>query len=147
MRSIAVLFMLGLCGFANTSLALKQDNKNSLAIASVWARPTIGHGRVTAVYMEIKNHSADTLLLEKVESSLGHAMIHQSVIEKGMVRMRHLNGLSIPAKSSVKLEPGSYHIMITGLQKALKVGDSVDLRLSFQKAGHRDLKAKVIDKK
>jgi copper(I)-binding protein len=145
MRYMTVLFSLGFSFLADVSLAADK-NDSQLSIENSWARPTRGLSRVTAVYMEIKNQSDQALVLDKVTSPLGHAMIHESVTESGLVRMKHLDGLSIPAKSQVLLKPGSYHIMITGLQKALQAGESVDLSLSFKKAGIRKVKVTVIDK-
>jgi periplasmic copper chaperone A len=50
--------------------------------------------------------------------------------------MRELaGGLSIPAGGSVVLKPGSYHVMLIGLKKALTAGEKFPLTLTFEKAG------------
>ena len=42
--------------------------------------------------------------------------------------------LSLP-RVSVVLKPGSYHVMLIGLKKPLKDGETIPLTLDFEKAG------------
>jgi copper(I)-binding protein len=44
-------------------------------------------------------------------------------------------GIEIPAQGSVKLEPSGRHIMLIGLKSSLAIGDSIELRLDFEKSG------------
>ena len=43
--------------------------------------------------------------------------------------------LPVAANGSVELKPGSYHIMLIGLKKPLKAGETIPLTLDFEKAG------------
>ena len=52
------------------------------------------------------------------------------------MEMRQLESLELPAKQTVKLEPGGLHIMLLDLKNPLKLGDKVPLRLTLQRAGH-----------
>ncbi len=45
------------------------------------------------------------------------------------------DGVPIPAKSTVLLEPNSYHLMFTGLTEHLHDGDTVQAKLIFERAG------------
>jgi copper(I)-binding protein len=58
--------------------------------------------------------------------------------------MRQVSQLSIPARGSVSLEPGRGHVMIDKLYGPLKAGQSVNLRLTFAKAGQVLLTVPVI---
>ena len=49
------------------------------------------------------------------------------------MEMRQLESLELPAKQTVKLEPGGLHIMLLDLKKSLKRGDKVPLRLTLQR--------------
>ena len=142
---LSVAFTLFLLSGQNVAWANEADSATT-TIENIWARPTRANGGVTAVYMDIKNPSDKARTLVKVTSPIGHAMIHQSVSDGKLVRMQHLDKLSIPAKSSVYLKPGSYHVMITGIKQPLKVGDQVKLSLAFEDAVNLEVSARVQEK-
>jgi len=58
------------------------------------------------------------------------------------MEMRQIKSLELPAKQTVKLEPGGLHIMLLDLKKPLKLGDKVPLRLTLQRA---DLSKTVVE--
>ena len=60
-----------------------------------------------------------------------------------MMGMQPIARLEIPAGGSVELKPGSYHIMLIGLKQDLKVGDSIEITLKFEKAGEIKVTAAV----
>ena len=49
----------------------------------------------------------------------------------------------IPWGERVALEPGSYHVMLIGVQETLEPGQAVGLRLTFEKAGEVEVEAEV----
>ncbi len=72
--------------------------------------------------------------------------IHIMQHEHGMMSMREVDALPLPAKQEVQLGHGS-HIMLVGLKHPLKAGDSVPVRLTVEYAGKQketiDLKVEV----
>ena len=60
------------------------------------------------------------------------------------MQMRQLtDGLPIPAKGSVALEPSSYHLMFVDLSKPLQEGETFSGKLTFEKAGAMDVTFEV----
>jgi Copper chaperone PCu(A)C len=54
----------------------------------------------------------------------------------GTMKMRQLtDGLPIPARGSVTLEPASYHLMFLDLKRPLTEGETFPGTLTFEKAG------------
>ena len=53
----------------------------------------------------------------------------------GVMRMRALPRIELPAGKTVKLGPGRLHIMLVDLKQPLKAGDTVTLHLSVQENG------------
>jgi periplasmic copper chaperone A len=51
------------------------------------------------------------------------------------MKMRPVGPLPIAPGKRVTLAPGGYHIMLSGLKRPLKQGDSFPITLSFAKAG------------
>jgi copper(I)-binding protein len=68
---------------------------------------------MSAGYLSITNNTSDTVTLSHVESTEYDSVeIHESVLEDGIAKMRRLGELTIPAKSTIKLEPGGKHLML-----------------------------------
>ena len=68
---------------------------------------------MSAGYLSITNNTADTVRISRVESAhFESVQIHESVVEDGIAKMHRLDELTIPARSTVKLEPGGKHLML-----------------------------------
>jgi copper(I)-binding protein len=59
--------------------------------------------------------------------------------------MRPVAGIDVPAKGTVQLEPGGYHIMLIDLVAPLTKGQTFELTLTFQHAGAKTVTATVRD--
>jgi copper(I)-binding protein len=54
----------------------------------------------------------------------------------GVMKMRPVeSGIPIPSNNIQPLQPGGYHIMMIGLTRDLRAGDTFDLTLTFAQAG------------
>ena len=52
--------------------------------------------------------------------------------ESGMMKMREVEFIELPAGQRVNLGVSGYHLMLNGLKKPLNAGDSVPLTLSIK---------------
>lgn len=96
-----------------------------------WVRGTVTGQTATGAFMELK--SAVDATLVGVSSPVSKlAQIHQMTMDKNVMRMQAIPKLDLPAGKTVLLEPGSFHIMLTGLLRPLKKGETVDLTLKIE---------------
>ena len=58
--------------------------------------------------------------------------MHETSMTDGVMRMRPVDTLDIPAGATVAMSPGGLHVMLTGLEKPLRKGDKLRATLSFQ---------------
>jgi len=118
--------------------ALPAFSQNAaVQVEKPWARATPAGATTGAVYMTLDNKSnaADRLVGASTDVA-ATVQVHEMSMENGTMKMREVaGGLAIPAGGSVVLKPGGYHVMLIGLKKPLKAGDSFPLTLQFQKAG------------
>jgi len=77
------------------------------------------------------------------ESPMASGMPAATMASGGMMGMRPVARLDIPAGGKVELKPGGYHIMLIELTRELKVGDKVEITLTFEKAGDVKVTAEV----
>jgi periplasmic copper chaperone A len=109
-----------------------------LEIKTPWARATPGHAENGAAYFTIVSPTADRLTA--VSSPVAKkAELHTMSMEGGVMRMRPLAAIDIPAGQTVTLSPGGMHIMLLGLTQPLHQGQSFPLTLSFGQAGPRQV--------
>jgi copper(I)-binding protein len=69
--------------------------------------------------------------------------LHTHVVEGTIVRMRQVKAIEVHPGTPTVLKPGGLHIMLIGLNKPLKEGDSVPLQLTFERAGTIEVEATV----
>ena len=71
------------------------------------------------------------------------AQIHKTESVDGVMKMREAGPLEIPAMGTLEMKPGGYHIMLMGLKQPLKEGDTLEVTLTFEKAGQVAVKVPV----
>jgi copper(I)-binding protein len=114
----------------------------AITIDSARARATAPGQSATAAYFTITNTGGGDRLVG-ISSRTGRASLHSTSIDGGVMRMRQLDALDIPAKSTIALEPGAIHVMITGLRQPLAAGQQLPLELTFKRSGRRVIIATV----
>lgn len=108
-------------------------NAGDIDISGAWSRATAPGQDAASVDMTITSKQAATLV--GVSSPVaGSAELHSMVSENGMMKMREVKSIELPAGKHVNLRESGYHLMLNGLKSPLKAGDSVPLTLSI-KAG------------
>jgi copper(I)-binding protein len=109
-----------------------------LEIKAPWARSTPGHAENGAAYLTIVSPTADRLTA--ASSPVAKTVeLHTMSMEGGVMKMRPLAAIDIPAGRTVTLSPGGMHIMLLGLTRPLREGQSFPLTLSFDNAGPRQV--------
>jgi copper(I)-binding protein len=111
-------------------------------VTDPWAKATVPGQKVGGVYMQIV--ARENLRLTGVKSAAAEtAEVHQMKMENGMMRMRAVPSLELPAGKRVKLEPGGYHVMLFDLKQSLVTGQKLKLELIFEDAGKREHRVRI----
>ena len=116
----------------------------AFVVDGAWVRASIGGSKVSAVYLAITNRgeTVDRLVGAATERA-GHAMIHRSVVEDGVMKMRRVDAIEIPSGESVRLEPGGLHVMLMGVSSPLETEERISVTLVFERAGEVALSVPV----
>jgi copper(I)-binding protein len=113
----------------------------SLQITDAWIKNLPMAVPVRAGYMHISNHQSLEVTIVSLESkSFESIEIHQSLEADGMMSMRPVDALSIPAGGSMELAPGGFHLMMMNPLEQLIPGEKVAVTLHYQ-----DQKTQTID--
>ena len=113
------------------------------SILDPWVH-TMGAGLPGAGYLTITGGSTDDALVAASSPIAGEVQIHETTSDgSGMMGMQSVEQIDIPAGGTVALEPGGYHLMLMELSEAPAVGETVELTLTFQRAGDVVVEAEV----
>lgn len=101
-------------------------------------------GGTTAAYFTLENRSDRADRLVSVASPVARrAELHESRVENGVMRMRPVEGIAVPAGGSVRLEPGGLHVMLMELSEPIAEGRRVPLTLTFESGATLAVDAEV----
>jgi copper(I)-binding protein len=141
MSRTILLACLVLAGSAATA---RDHTSGHLVIGHPWSRPAAAGIPTGVAYLTITNNGPkEEVLLGARTAAAQRVEMHHTIVSEGMARMRPLPQITIPAGSSVKVEPGGIHLMLVGLKAPLTAGDEIPLTLVFREAGDVEVEIKV----
>jgi copper(I)-binding protein len=115
-----------------------------ITVSEPWIRPTAPGQTVTGAFMTLVNNSATAYALTAVSFSGADTVeIHENSMNGEMMRMRKVSHVDIPANGSAELKPGSFHIMLIGLEQGLETGTTQTLTLTFSDDSQQTVEALV----
>ena len=149
----AAALVLAACTTATPAQNGGSSTRTGIDISNVWARPAasaqmadaqMGGMSNGAAYMLIRNSGAEADRLLKAESDVAETVeLHTVVNDNGVMQMRPVDGIDVPAGGAAELKPGGFHVMLIGLKRDLKQGDRITLILQFQRLGRVSVQADV----
>jgi copper(I)-binding protein len=129
----------------SASIAIENPG---ITVQGAWIRPAIlpeGHptpdsehdhgeetGVISAMYLVIENGAAQPVQLIAIETDVARVVeLHETQSQNGLLRMRPVDSVDVPARGDVTFEPGGLHVMLIDIQEALETGDTVAVTLVF----------------
>lgn len=150
-----------------------EASAGSITISGMWARPSsammgemdhgegemdhgegemdhgdegMSHGGNNgAAYMVISNSGEEVDRLVSASSNVAETVELHTVEEGdgGVMAMRQVEAIEVPAGGETTLEPGGFHVMLIGLTQDLTPGDTFNVTLEFETAGAMDVAFEV----
>lgn len=85
-----------------------------------------------AGYVKINNPASTAKKIVGIQSpAFEKVEMHESLMADGMMKMEQLPDIEIPAKAMVEFKPGGKHMMLISPLKTLKLGDQVEISITF----------------
>lgn len=122
-----------------SAVAARADD---VTITNAWARATPGGAQTAAAYVTVQSAAGDRLTGITTPAAQ-KADLHTMTMDNGVMKMRPVDAIDLPAGQAVTLKPGGDHIMLSGLAKPLQEGQSFPVTLTFAKAGARQVEVAV----
>ena len=110
--------------------------QSPIAVENAWARATVPGQKVGGVYLEIRSEEPAKLVGVRSPAA-GSAEIHSMSNDGGVMKMRQLKQLDLPAGQTVRLAPNGNHIMLLDIKQPLQPGARVPLVLIVEQKGRK----------
>lgn len=110
--------------------------QSSIVVDNAWARATVPGQSVGAVYFEIRSAGPASLIGASTPIAR-RAEMHSMSNEGGVMKMRALSRVELPAGQTVTLGPNGNHIMLLDLKHPLQAGATVPLVLIVEQKGKK----------
>lgn len=118
-----------------------------VAIMNAWVRETDAGAKANAGYMTLVNVAPEDLTLVSIESAaFDRVEMHEMATVDGLMTMREIGGLVIPANGQVRFAPGGRHLMLIGPRERLTTGQVVELTLVFESGARQKVAVGVADR-
>ena len=135
-----------LCLFAAilaTSALAAEPPSAPISVTRAWSRATVPGASVGAAYFEIVNSGPPDALIAIECPAAKHVEMHSMTMKAGMMQMRPVPSVDLPAKGGVVFGPEGLHAMLIDLIHPLREGDQVPLTLVFRNAGRIPVRAVI----
>ncbi len=145
MKNLFISLLLASLAFASPVFA--QDAASRMEVVEgAWVRSTPPNMKITAGYLSLRNNASTDHRLVAARSTVSdrvelHTHVHD--MQTGMMQMRHVEHIDLPAGQTVALEPGGLHIMLMDLNTDLQPGTDVPLTLEFDDGSTLEIMAPV----
>jgi protein SCO1/2 len=123
----------GSSGTESFTVSREVPADSVVAITNAWVRETDSKAKVNAGYMTLLNVGSEEVTLVKVDSESYEIIeVHEMLAVDGLMEMREVTDMIIPAYSQIQLKPGGMHLMLKKPHRHLMTGQKVDMTLTFK---------------
>ncbi len=117
--------------------------RSTVTARDAWLRATPPGATVAAGYLSLVGGERPARLVGATCERAARVEIHATLEQDGMMSMRPVVGVDVPARGRVALAPMGTHLMLIGLDAPLVAGQRVRLTLSFADGSNLPVEATV----
>ncbi len=94
-----------------------------------WTRsPPPGVDRL-AIYGRLVNEGGVPVVLSNLElAGAARVMLHETVMDEGQMRMRHIDPIELSPSKSLMMRPQGPHLMVIGLERSPQAGETLTIK-------------------
>ena len=145
MKKGGLISLLSAVVLSGTGLVLPAHAAGpSLVVHDAYVRLVPPGSMTSAAFMVLDNTStADRQLLRAESAMAGTVELHTHINDNGVMKMRAVSAIPVPAKGQAQLKPSGNHIMLIDLKAALQEGQDVPITLYFDDGSHLTVTALI----
>lgn len=103
------------------------------------------NAQATGAFMVIRNTGSKDAKLVKADNPASRLTeLHTHINDQGVMRMRQVQAIDLPAKGEAVLKPGGLHVMLIDMKAPLAEGEIVPITLTFDDGSSKRIDVKVV---
>jgi periplasmic copper chaperone A len=113
--------------------AISPDVSAEVRLLEGWTRsPPPGVDRL-AIYGRLVNEGGATVVLSRLElDGAARVMLHETVMDAGLMRMRHIDPIELSPSKALVMAPQGPHLMVMGLERSPQAGETLTIKAITQ---------------
>jgi len=116
----------------------------SIIVEDAYVRHMPPTQSVTGAFMVFKNTSDVDRAVVSAESDVaGTVELHAHLHENGVMKMRQVDKIDVPAGGETILKPGGLHVMLIDLKQPLDLGQMVEIKFILDDGSSTQVQAEV----
>jgi len=120
-----------------------QSASEAIEVEDAYVRIAPPNAAATAAFMALENKSNEDHALVSAKTNINRTTeLHTHTNDNGVMRMRQVSQIDLPAGQEVNLQPGGYHIMLIGLNTAIQEDQPIEIGLTFEDGSTKTITAK-----
>jgi copper(I)-binding protein len=142
LKQLAGVVVLPLIIGTVATVSADSHGHSDISIEDSYVRVVPPGQKNTGAFMTIHNASDKTRSITSAESNAAKIVeLHTHVHEDGMMKMRQIDKIDIPAMGKTVLKPGGLHVMLIGITEAIEEGKPVKITLVFANGERKEVEA------
>ncbi|MDX2504598.1 MAG: copper chaperone PCu(A)C [Gammaproteobacteria bacterium] len=138
-----ILFILVAFTLSSSTIAATSASE-SVTVINPYVRAVPPGQTVSAAFMQLENTSGTMHSIVNATSPVSKAVeLHTHINVQGVMKMRRVEKMDIPANGKTVLKPGGLHIMLIDLHEKLKLDQKVSVTLEFEDGSRQKIEAPV----
>jgi len=130
------------CGLLAAWLLSANVYAGDIQIEGAWSRATAPGQDSASVDLSITSKQS-AILIGASSTASRTVEIHSMTHENGMMKMREVKEIKLPARKFVNLDKHGYHRMLIELKAPLKAGEKIPLTLTIRLSNNRTVKVEA----
>jgi copper(I)-binding protein len=113
-------------------------------VKDAWVRLAVVPGRPAAGYFSMKGAASDDRLLRIDSAVVDKIELHENVTTGGVMSMRRMADLPVPAGATIEFAPSGNHAMLFGVDPRITPGTAIPMLFSFASGAKVKVEAKTV---
>jgi copper(I)-binding protein len=131
-------------GLLSSLVAQAAGLADQIHVMDPYVRLAPPNAPATGAFMVIKNHGSKEAKVVMADNPASKVTeLHTHLNEGGVMKMRQVKDIAIPAGGEAVLKPGSLHVMLIDMKAPLKEGDVVPITLGFDDGSRKTVDVPV----
>lgn len=136
--------ILAALALVHAAVPAQEFTVGNVTVVEPWSRALPPNAPNGAAYFRVENSGGESDRIVSARTDIADTVeIHTHEMDGGMMKMRRVESVEVPAGGEARFKPHGLHLMLFGLKEPLAGGTSYALTVVFEKAGELDVSVDV----